>query len=226
MAENSTPETVLHPRQLLIVIELSVGHQAGVVIEEGEKEHPTILVGVSRIGEIGPVHGIALPQVAEVGSFEASVGLGPLFAEQLSGGGIPQSQVATQGARSDGLLRDRVGLVEREDLDDGARGSVWLFALQRLGAVQCLLRDCSGLALIGPGAGLQALETIGPVVTLPSSERRGAHGGARRVGNIVVAAGDALPQFLLPAGRMLAPHKREDERVPQQRNFGAPVFGL
>jgi len=66
------------------------------------------------------MHSIALPEVAEVVSFKAAVGLGALLVEELSRGGVAQSQVSTQSAWGNLLLRDGVGSVEGEYLDDGA----------------------------------------------------------------------------------------------------------
>jgi len=37
------------------------------------------------------------------------------------------------------LLRDRIGLVEGEDLDDGARGAAGLLVLERFSTVESLV---------------------------------------------------------------------------------------
>jgi hypothetical protein len=110
-----------------------------VIVDEGKEKHLSFLIGVSRIGEIGAVHGIALPEVAEVGSFEAPIGLGALLAEELSRGSIAEGQVAAECTGRDGLLWDGIGLVEGEDVDDGAGGAVRLLALERLSAIEGLV---------------------------------------------------------------------------------------
>jgi hypothetical protein len=139
VAQDGALEAVLHSWQLFVEVELSVGHEARVVVDEGKQKHLPFLARVGRIGEVGTVHGIALPQIAKVVPFEASVGLGALFVEELSGGGIAASQMATERARGDAFLGDRVGLIEREDLDDGASGAMGLLSLERLSAIEGLL---------------------------------------------------------------------------------------
>ncbi|MEA3377017.1 MAG: hypothetical protein U9R72_12560 [Chloroflexota bacterium] len=47
--------------------------------------------------------------------------------------------MAAKRARRNVFLRDRVGLVEGEDVDDGAGGAVGLLALERLSTVEGLL---------------------------------------------------------------------------------------
>jgi hypothetical protein len=44
------------------------------------------------------MHGVALPEVAEVGALEAAVRLGPLLVQELGGGGVAPGELAAQGA--------------------------------------------------------------------------------------------------------------------------------
>ena len=126
----------------------------------------------------------------------------------------------------DALLGDGTGLIEGEDPDDGAGRAVWLFPLERLSAVERLLGNGTGLATVGAGLGLEALETILKIKSLPASESGRADGRARRVGNIIVAAGNLLAQRLLPAGRVFASYEGQDERVAEQGDFSASFCGL
>ena len=57
------------------------------VVEEGEEKDFAFLAGMGRIGQLGTVHGVALPQVAEMGPLEATIGVGPLVDEQMGGCG-------------------------------------------------------------------------------------------------------------------------------------------
>ena len=66
---------------------------------------------MGRIGQLGTVHGIALPQVAEMGTLEAAIGIGPLVDEQMGGGSASQGELATQGTRRNRLLGDGLGRV-------------------------------------------------------------------------------------------------------------------
>ena len=109
VAQDGALEAVLHARKLLVPVELGVWDQAGVVVEEGKEEDLALPVGMGRVGKIGTVHGVALPQVAKVGALEAAVGFGALFGEELGGGGATPGELAAQGARGDARLGDRVG---------------------------------------------------------------------------------------------------------------------
>jgi hypothetical protein len=71
--------------------------------------------------------------------FEATIGLRPLLVEELSRGGVAQSQVSTQSAWGDVLLRDGIGLVKGEDLDDGTGGAVGLLSFEGLGTLKGVL---------------------------------------------------------------------------------------
>jgi hypothetical protein len=90
------------------------------IIEESKEKGLALAVGIRRIGQKGAVHGIALPQVAEVAALKAAVGFGPLFGEELGSGRATAGELATQSTRGDTGFRDRVGGVKREDADDGA----------------------------------------------------------------------------------------------------------
>jgi hypothetical protein len=61
VAQHSPFETVFQARELFVPVELGVGDQAGVVVEKSEKEDLALLVGVARVGQLGAVHGVALP---------------------------------------------------------------------------------------------------------------------------------------------------------------------
>ena len=98
VAQDGAFEAVLHARELLVPVELGVRDEAGVVVEEGKEKNLALLVGVGRVGELGAVHGVALPQVAKVGALEAAVGLGALLVEELGGGGVAPGELAAQGA--------------------------------------------------------------------------------------------------------------------------------
>jgi hypothetical protein len=160
VAKDGALETVLHPWELFVPRELRVRDEAGVVIDEGKQKHLPFLARVGRVRDVGTVHGITLPEVAEVVSFEAAVGLGPLLVEELSRGGVAGSQVSTQSAWGDVLLRDGIGLVKGENLDNGTGGPVGLLALERLSTIEGLFGDSAGLTTIGAGLGLQAIEAI------------------------------------------------------------------
>jgi hypothetical protein len=172
------------------------------------------------------LHGVALPEVAEVGSFEAAIGFGPLLGEEVRCDGVAERQVAAEGAWGDALLGDGVGLIEGEYLDDRASGAQRLLTLERLGAIEGLLRDGARLVTVGTRLGFEALKALFLVDALPPAERGRADGGARRIGNLVMTARDLLTQGLLAAGRIFAPDEGQDERVTKECDRGASVFGL
>jgi len=226
LAEDSAFETVLHTGELLVPVELRVRDEAGVVVEEGEQKHLTFLARVGGVGDVWAMHGIALPEVAEVVSFKAAVGLGPLLVEELSRGSVASSQMSTQSAWGNTFLGDGVGLIEGQHRDDGAGRAVGLLTFKGLSAVEGLLRDNAGLTTIGAGLGFESIEPAFAVEPLPAGQRGRTDGGARRMGDVVLSAGDLLAQPLFPSGRIVVPQEGQDERVPEQRDFGASVFGL
>jgi hypothetical protein len=120
VAQDSAFETVLHTRELLVPIELGVWDQARMIIQESKEKGLALAVGIRRIGQKGAVHGIALPQVAEVAALKAAVGFGTLFGEEMGSSRATAGELAAQGARGDTGFRDGVGGVKREDADDGA----------------------------------------------------------------------------------------------------------
>jgi hypothetical protein len=211
---------------LFVPVELGVGDETRVVVDEGKQEHLPFLVRVGGVGEIGTVHGVSLPQVAKVVTFEASIGLRPLLVEELRGGGMAESQMAAECTGRDGLLGDRVGPVEGEDLDDGTRGAMGLLAFERLGAIKGLFGDSTGLTAVGAGLGFEPIESVLAVELLPAGKGGRTDGGARGTGNIVVAAGDPLAQPLLTTGRVLAAQEGQNERVAEKGDLGASVFGF
>jgi len=62
-----------------------------------------------------------------------------LLVEELRCSSVAEGQAAAECTGRDGLFRDRVGLVEGENVDDGASGAAGLLALERLSAVESLL---------------------------------------------------------------------------------------
>jgi hypothetical protein len=113
-----------------------MGHQAGVVVEEGKEEHLTLLVGMGRVGEIGAVHGVSLPKTAKVAAFEAAVRLGTLLGEESGSSGSTLGQVTPQSTRGDTFFGDRVCLVEGKDSDDRTCRAKGLLALEGFSAVK------------------------------------------------------------------------------------------
>jgi hypothetical protein len=182
-----------------------------VVVDEGKQKHLPFLVRVGGVGEIGPVHGIALPEIAKVVPFEASIGLGALLVEELGGGGIAAGQVAAERARGNAFLGDRVGLVEGEDLDDGAGGAMGLLALEGLGAIEGFLRDGTGLTAVGAGLWFEPIEAVLAVDSLPAGEGGGTDGGARDVRNVVMTAGCSRSLCFPPGG--YSPRRKGRMRV-------------
>jgi hypothetical protein len=96
--EDGVFETVFHTGKLFVPVELGMGDEAGMVVEKSEQKDLARFVRVGGVGDLGAVHGIALPQVAKVVALEATVGLGALFAEELRGGGVSSRELATEGA--------------------------------------------------------------------------------------------------------------------------------
>ena len=109
------------------------------IVDEGKREYLPFLIRVSRIGEIGAVHRVPLPEVAEVRPFKAPVGLGALRGEELRRGGVAPGQMTPQRARREGLLGDGIGMIEQERPDDRAGGALRLFTFERLRAVERFL---------------------------------------------------------------------------------------
>jgi hypothetical protein len=105
---------------LFVPIELGIGHQAGVVVEEGKEKDLALLIRVGGVGEVGTVHGVTLPQVTKVKALKAAVGFGALLIEELRGRSAALGEMPSQGTFGDVSFRDRIGLVEFEDGDDGA----------------------------------------------------------------------------------------------------------
>jgi hypothetical protein len=130
VAQDSALETIFHPGQLLIPIELSVRHETRAIVEKGKKKGLTVPVGLFRVREIGTIHGVALPQIAKVKTLEAAIGLGTLLGTQSDGGGTPEGELAAQGAGSDVGFGDRIGVVEFKYLDDGSSRAMRLLALE------------------------------------------------------------------------------------------------
>ena len=134
VARDGPFEAVLQARELLVPVELGVGHQPGVVVEEGKEEGLALRLGVGRVGQLGAVEGVGLPQVAEMLALEAAEGSSPF--EQASAGGATGGQLAAQGARGDALFANRAGILALQDVGHGAGGAGGQLALEGLGAVE------------------------------------------------------------------------------------------
>jgi hypothetical protein len=107
-----------------------VRHETGVIIEESKEKDLALAVEIGRIGEVGAVHSVALPQVAKVGTLETAIRLGALFGEELGGSRAAAGKLAAQGTWGDAGFGDGVSGVEREDADDGAGGAEGLLAFE------------------------------------------------------------------------------------------------
>lgn len=219
VAQDGALETVFHPGELFVPVELGVRGEARVVVEEGKKVNLALLVRVGRIGEIGTIHSVPLPQVAKVSALKAAIGFGTLLDEELGGGGAATGQLAAQGARGDAFFGDRVGLVEGEDFDDGTSGAEGLLSLEGFSPVEGVRRDGAGLAFVSPGFGLEALESALLVDPFPAGESAGADGATGGVGDVVVTGGDLLAQLAFAAR-----DEGQDEGVTKESDLGTSVF--
>ena len=61
VAQHGPFEAILQAGKLFVPVELGVGHQASVVVEESKEKDLAFFVGFGRIGQLGAMHGIALP---------------------------------------------------------------------------------------------------------------------------------------------------------------------
>ena len=132
-------ETVLQAGELLVPVELGVGNQPRMVVEEGEEKGLALGLRVGGVSQLGAVEGIRLPQVAEMLALEAAEGSGTLG--EACPGSAAGGQVAAQGARSDTLFANRAGILPLQDVHDGARGAGGQLAFEGLGAVQGFSRE-------------------------------------------------------------------------------------
>ena len=98
VTEHGALEAIFQSWQLLIPVELGVRHQASVIVDKGEQEGLPLFVRVGRVGQVGAVQGVPLPQIAKSVSFKATVRFGLLFGSQLGGGRAPFGQLAAQGS--------------------------------------------------------------------------------------------------------------------------------
>jgi hypothetical protein len=206
-------------------VKLGVGDEAGVIVEKGEEKNLALALGISGVGKIGTVHRITLPQVTKVRTLETPVRFGALLGQELGSGGVTAGQLAAQGTRGDTGFGDRVGLVEREDTDDGAGGTEGLLPFEGLGAVESFRRDGATSALVGARSGLEAIKAALLVDALPASEGGGGEGASGRVGDVVGTVDDLSSQLLLAAGRVLAPDEGQDEGVAKESDFGTAIWG-
>jgi len=193
------------------------------VVEEGKEEDLALPVRMGRVGQIGTIHGIPLPQLTKVGAFKAAIGPGALLGEELGSGGAPSGEVAAQRAWGDACLSSRMCLVERKDADDRARGTEWLLAFERFCAVEGLGGKRPGLTAVRAGLGLESLKTFLLVDALPTSKRGCADRVPGRVGNVVMLGGDLATQLLLAPGWVLATQQGQDESVAKEGDRGALV---
>jgi hypothetical protein len=226
VTQDSPLEAVLHAGKLLVPVELGVRNQARVVIQESKEEYLTPLLHICGIGEVGTVHGVALPQVAEMGALKAAVGLGALLGQQLGSGSATAGELAAQGARGEAGFGDGVGGVEGEDADDGAGGAERLLAFEGLGAVEGFGGDGAAGATVGAGLGSEAVETVLLVDVLPAGERGSGDGATRGVRDVVGTAGDLLAQLALASGRVLAADERQDQGVAEEGDLGATILRI
>jgi len=132
-------ETVLQAGELLVPVELGVGYQPGVIVEEGEEKGLSLGLWVGGVSQLGAVEGVRLPQVAEMLALEAAKGSGTLG--EACAGSAAGGQVAAQGARSDALFANWAGILPLQDVHDGARGAGGQLAFEGLGAVQGFGRE-------------------------------------------------------------------------------------
>jgi hypothetical protein len=167
VAQDGALEAVLHAGELLVPVELGMGDQAGMIVEESEEKGLTLPVGISGIREVGAVHGIALPQVAEMGALEAAVGLGALLGQELGGSRATARELAAERTWGEAGFGDGVGGIEGEDADDGAGGAEGLLALEGLGAVEGFGGDSATDTTVGAGLGLEAVEAPLLIGALP-----------------------------------------------------------
>jgi len=138
------------------------------VVEKGEQKDLALAIWIARVGEIGAVHGVTLPQVAKVGTLETTVGLGTLLGQELGGGSATAGELAAQGTGSEAGFGDGVGSVEGKDADDGAGGAEGLLAFEGLGPIEGLWRDSATRAPVGAGLGLEAVEASFLVDAFPA----------------------------------------------------------
>ena len=201
IAEDGPFETILHAGQLFVPVELGVGHQAGVVIEESKEEDLPLLIRVGRVGQGGAVHGVPLPQVAEGGPLEAAEGFGALLGQELSGGGAPLGQVAAQGPGSQVGFGHRVGVVQGEDPGNGAGRAEGLLPFEGFGPVEGFGRDSSGLPPVRAGLRLEGLKAAGPVAVFPAAQGGDTDLPAVGVGDVIEDCGQIAPHLLSGPGR-------------------------
>jgi hypothetical protein len=87
-------EAILQTGELLIPVELGVWDQTGMIVEKSEEKDLALAVGVGRVGKVGTIHRVSLPQVSKVSPFEAAVGFGTLLRNELGGGGVAKGELA------------------------------------------------------------------------------------------------------------------------------------
>jgi hypothetical protein len=225
VAQDGAFEAILHAGKLLVPVELGVRNEAGVIVEESEEKDLALAVGIGRVGEVGTVHGVALPQVAKVGTFEAAIGFGTLFGEELGGSGTTAGELAAQGTWGDAGFGNGVGGVEGEDADDRAGGAERLLPFEDLGAIEGFRGDGATVAVIGARCGFEAVEAALLVDALPASKGGGGDGAAGGIGDVIRAAGDLLAESVFAAGRILAADERQNEGIAKESNLGTSIWG-
>lgn len=226
IAEHGPFEAIFQSRELFVPVKLGVRHQTCVVVEESKEKDLALLAGMGGIGQHGSMHRVSLPQVAEVGALEAAVRLGPLLGEELGRRRVAERQLAAQGTWRDGFFRDWLRGIHAQGVDDGSRRPVRLLAFERLGAVEGLGRDGPRPAAVIARFRLETIKAMLLVLALPTSQRWHADGTAGGVGDLVVTSSDLLAQAALVARLELVTQQGQDERVPEQRNGGATLFGI
>jgi hypothetical protein len=169
-----------------------VRYEAGIIVEKGEEEGLALLFGSGRVRQIRAIHGVPLPQIAEVGPLKAAIGLGALLGEELGGGGATAGELTAQGAWGDAWFGDGVSVVEGEDADDRAGGAERLLTFEGLGTVKGLRGNGAAGAAIGAGLGLETVEALLLIEAFPAGESGGGDAAAGGARDIVVAVGDLL----------------------------------
>jgi hypothetical protein len=214
-------EAVFEARELLVPVELGVDDQAGVVVEEGIEEGLALSIGVSRVGQSGAVHGVRLPQVAEVVALEAAED--PVGRDQAAGGSTAGGQVAAQGAGGNRGFGGRAGRVALKDGGDGAGGAGGEFALEGFGAVEGVGGEDPRGAPVAAGSGLEGVKAAGAVGALPAAQGGAADGVALGVGDGMMLARDGGAQVALGAvARAVVAEEGQDEGIAEQGDLGPP----
>jgi hypothetical protein len=119
-----------------------------------------------------------------------------------------------------------MGLVESRERMRMMERAEGLLAFEGLGAVEGLWGDSAAVAAVGAGLWLEAVEAALLVDAFPAGEGGGGDGAAGRVGDIVVTAGNLLPQLVFAAGRVLAADEGQDEGIAKESDLGTSILKI